>query len=128
MGTPLNAFFISIHAGISEESVFRLFYTTLLVWLTRKCYSTIHDDRFAVWIGILLAGILFGAAHLPAISVLGLALTVPLAAKIIMFNATCGIFFGYMYWRYSLVTAMLTHIIVDIAIYTAILPLYLWLF
>lgn len=126
--TPLNAFFLAITSGILGEIMFRLFLMTLLVWLKRKCFSIVHDDRFAVWVGIVLAGILFGVAHLPIIPALGLALTMSLVTKVIIINAVFGIIFGYMYWRYSLVTAILTHVVFDIVTYAIIRPLYLWLF
>lgn len=127
MGTALDAFFISITAGILEETMFRLFLMSLLVWLQIKCFSLVRDDRFAVWVGIIVSGILFGLFHVPAAKILGIPLTTAFIIKEIGLGLACGGVFGYVYWRYSLVTAILTHTIFDIVFYVILRSLYLWI-
>lgn len=61
-----------------------------------------------MWVAIVVAAILFGAGHLPALG--GVApLTPLLVARTIFLNAIGGVVFGWLYWRYSLEAAMISH-------------------
>lgn len=57
---------------------------------------------------ILLAALLFGVGHLPALAAL-ITLTPALIARTILLNAAGGIVFGFLFWKESLEAAMLAH-------------------
>ena len=74
-----------------------------------------------MWLAIVLAAIIFGIGHLPAV----LAITTPttlLIARIIILNAIGGIIFGWLYWKKGLESAMISHFSADIVLHI-IVPL-----
>lgn len=61
-----------------------------------------------VWAAIVLSAVLFGAGHLPALAS-SFGLTPALVVRTVLLNALAGIGFGWLFWRYSLETAMVAH-------------------
>ena len=60
------------------------------------------------WIGILVAALLFGAGHLPAVSMLA-ELTPLLVLRTVGLNMIGGIVYGWLYWRRNLESAIAAH-------------------
>jgi hypothetical protein len=112
----------AFYAGISEELVFRLGLMTILVRLG----SLIHRDEagrpsdLVMWVSIIVAGITFGFPHLWGV------LPVPdfwiLRFRVVFQNSLIGILLGWLYWRFGLESAILTHILVDIGFYVIFVP------
>ena len=69
-----------------------------------------------IWIGNLLACLIFGAAHLPQ----GVRFTGGLSPQLItaalVGNGVPGLLFGWLYWRKGLIAAMVCHAMTDIII------------
>ena len=61
-----------------------------------------------VWVAIVIAAVLFGFGHLPALAQL-VSLTPALIARTVLLNAVAGVLFGWLYWRRSLEAAMVAH-------------------
>jgi membrane protease YdiL (CAAX protease family) len=99
-----------LYGGIVEELLLRWGFMTLLVWLGWLLFQRGQGlPRPAlVWTAIILAALLFGIGHLPALAAL-VALTPLLVARTILLNALGGVLFGWLFWRRSLEVAMLAH-------------------
>jgi hypothetical protein len=134
----------SVGAGIREEIWLRLGFMTLLVWLgaiTIRAFTkrepeapklaALHPEFASeyvpftkreweipasiVWVGNLLAALLFAAVHIPQASAL-LGLTGPLLVFILVGNGVPGLVFGWLYWRRGLYAAMLAHFGLDLVL------------
>ena len=113
---------VAINAGISEELIFRLGLMTMFVWLGSHIHrgEVGRPSDFVMWVAIIAAGIIFGIAHLWGI------FPVPdiwiLRFRVVITNSLIGILLGWLYWRYGLESAMLTHIFVVIGFYVIFVP------
>jgi len=74
-----------------------------------------------MWLAIVLAAVIFGAGHLPAVMSLT-ALTPLVIVRTIVLNAVGGIIFGWLYWKKGLESAMISHFSADIVLHV-IVPL-----
>jgi membrane protease YdiL (CAAX protease family) len=119
-----QGFLLSIHAGIVEEVVFRLFLLTFLAWLGSKVSATAEGRPTAVvfWMANLLAALLFGAAHLPTVAALGMPLDALVVIRTVTLNGLLGLMFGLLYRRYGIESAMVAHASFDVVVY-GLLPL-----
>lgn len=111
----------SAGAGIQEEIWFRLGIMTALVWLGTRLVRRTTPGAGAVWTANLLAALLFGAIHIPQ-AVLFYGPSTLVASYTILGNAIPGMVFGWLYWRYGLVTAIISHFAADVVL-KCILPL-----
>lgn len=109
----------SFYGGINEEILLRLFVVTLLVWLFSKVKKNQMND-VKMWTAILLAAILFGVGHLPAVTAAGMDLTLLLTLRIILLNAVGGIIFGWLYWRKGFEAAVIAHFTADICLHVVL--------
>jgi hypothetical protein len=57
--------------------------------------------------------------HLPIASALGVGLTAPIVAYIIMANSLFGLIAGYLYWKKGLEAAIIAHMFAHVVIATA---------
>ena len=110
----------SFYGGIVEETAFRLFLVSVIVWLATR----VLPPRPAVyWTAIVIAAILFGAAHLPNWSAVSeVPLNPAIVISIISANAVCGIAFGWLFCRYGIEHAIAAHFSTDIVLHV-LLPL-----
>ena len=114
--TPLQFLLASIGAGLNEEIWLRLGAMTILVFLVMKIPFTQQHRSMAVWIGNILAAIIFGLIHLPqAQSLVGLGPVI--VVSVLCLNTLGGVVYGWIYWRYGLMMAMLTHFCTDIILH-----------
>ncbi len=61
-----------------------------------------------VWAAIILAAVLFGLGHLPALA--GMVTLTPLIVfRTVLLNALGGLLFGWLFWRRNLETAIVAH-------------------
>lgn len=100
-----------LYGGVTEEMLLRWGLMTILVWLPwRLIQKRIGIPRPAYVIGaIFVAALLFGAGHLPAAAAMGVSLTTPVVAYIIIGNTLPGLLFGYLYWRNGIEAAIIAH-------------------
>lgn len=100
-----------LYGGATEEMLMRWGLMTVLVWLPwRFVQKRFGLPRPAYIIGaIVIAALLFGAGHLPAVAAMGASLTAPVVTYTIVGNTVPGVFFGFLYWCYGLEAAILAH-------------------
>ena len=98
------------YGGIVEELMLRWGVMSLLVWIGWRLFQRGQGrPRPAlVWTAIVLAALLFGIGHLPALASM-VALTPLLVIRTIALNALGGLVFGWLFWRYNLEVAMVAH-------------------
>ena len=115
---PWKGFLGSFYGGIAEEVLLRLFLMTLLVWVVWKVCRRrrAKPSPWVYWAAILVAAIVFGAGHLPAVAAVW-PLTSIVVARTLVLNAAAGIAFGLLYWRWGLEHAMLAHFSADIVLH-----------
>lgn len=108
----------SFYGGITEELLVRLFCTTLIAWLLWKLLQRRRPQPTAwlFWIAIVSSALLFGVGHLPAAATIW-PLTPVVIIRTIGLNALLGIPFGWLYWRYGLEYAMLSHFCADLVLH-----------
>ena len=113
-----KGFLASFYGGITEELLLRLFVMSLLAWLGSFINKTSDGKptNIIFWTANILAAILFGIGHLPAVSVL-LPLTTLVVIRTVVLNAVGGILFGWLYQSRGLESAMIAHFSADIILH-----------
>lgn len=108
----------SFYGGIAEEIQLRLFVMSLFVWLGRFLSKTAEGKPTAAvfWLANILAAVLFGLGHLPAMTAL-IPLTPLVITRTIVLNGLLGIVWGWLYWRRGLEAAMISHFSADIVLH-----------
>lgn len=95
-----------LYGGLSEEIMLRWGLMSLLAWLMLRWLAL--PARVALPVAIVLSAFVFGAAHLPAIT-LYVEPTAALFGRTLLINGLAGLVYGWLYWRYHLEAAMATH-------------------
>ena len=113
---PLYGLLAAISAGITEETLFRLFGLSLLAWLGGLLF---HDpdgrpNLIIFWAANILFALAFGAAHLPTEAAIGLPLNPLVITSTLVLNGLGGLIFGWLFWTFGLESAVLAHILADI--------------
>lgn len=105
-----------LYGGIVEELMLRLFFMSLLAFLLWKLffkkYETVPGGVLAA--ANVLAALLFAASHLPATVILFGELTVPILVRCFLLNGGFGLLFGWLYRKYGIQYAMLSHALLHI--------------
>lgn len=114
----LNTFewiFRCLHAALTEEIFFRLGLMTFLVWALRSIVKKPAMEVPSLWIGNLLAALVFAGAHLPQLmfQTYGWGLLLPF----VLVSGGAGMIMGWLYMRYGLIAAVVAHFIVDLVVY-----------
>ena len=114
----------SLSAGIGEEIGFRLGLLTIFIWGVGWIW---HDETGRInpvgfWLVNLLVAVLFGAFHLLNLSAMELPLMAGLVIRAIFGNGLLALAFGWLYEKYGLESAILTHVFLDVLLYV-LLPL-----
>jgi hypothetical protein len=105
-----------LYGGIVEELLLRLFFLSLLAFLLWKMF---FKKQETVPTGVLVAAnvaaaLLFAASHLPATVLLFGELTAPVLVRCFLFNGGFGLLFGWMYRKYGIQYAMLSHALLHV--------------
>jgi hypothetical protein len=106
----------SFYGGIDEEILLRLGMMTFLIWLASWVSRARPMSPAIYWAGNVLAALLFGAGHLPAMAAIA-TLTPLVVFRTIFLNGIVGIVFGYFYWKHGLVSGMVSHFSSDLIIH-----------
>lgn len=106
------------YGGITEEILLRWGFMSMFLWIG---WRIIYKGRGApspglVWTAIIVAALIFGIGHLPAMASL-VQLTPLIVFRTILLNALGGILFGWFFWKHNLETAMLSHASVHVYIF-----------
>lgn len=119
--SPLYLLSGIVYGGIVEEIMLRLFFMSLVTFILYKIFAKkadIKDIPQSIYLaGIILSALIFGIAHLPAVS-LTFSVTFIVIFRVIFGNAFAGILFGYLYWKkgfeYSVIAHMFSHIFMQL--------------
>lgn len=125
---PVDALLIGVFfGGITEEIVTRWGLMSLLVftlgWLRHGAGAgrkTVVERPLPLiyWSSICLAALAFAAAHLPAAAAVA-PLTEVVIARVLLLNTVAGVLFGWLFWRYTLESAMVAHAALHIFFFAA---------
>lgn len=85
-------------AAVIEETLFRYVGMMLVALVVVRRLGTPH---LAYRVALVLTAAVFAIAHLPALSVVGLV--------IVFFNMLAGLLYGWMFWHWGLMYAILAH-------------------
>ena len=96
-----------LYGGIVEEVLFRWGVVTVLVWLGTLLFD--GPTPVLVWSVIVVSGVLFGLGHLPGYRAAGCRVTPLFLAAAIGLNLWATLIFGWLFWQYGLLAAMLAH-------------------
>jgi hypothetical protein len=108
----------SFYGGIGEEILCRLFLVSLFVWIGARLTRANRPSANVYRVAIVLAAILFGVGHLPILNQIS-ELTLVTGLQVVTLNALCGIAFGWVFWRYGLEHAMVSHFCADLVLHVA---------
>ncbi|HET7711492.1 MAG TPA: CPBP family glutamic-type intramembrane protease [Thermoanaerobaculia bacterium] len=110
-----------LYGGITEEVLLRWGLMTALVWLAWRVLQRRSGVPRAVyiWLAIISSALLFGAGHLPAATMLIGKLTPDVVLFVVGVNASFGVLFGCLFWRYGLEAAMIAHVTAHLVSYFA---------
>lgn len=99
-----------IMGGITEELLFRWGLMSLVTFLLWKAVGgeRTQPQAWLIWSGIVVAALIFGVSHLPAVFTL-YGNSPPIVLFTLLGNAAPAVVFGWVFWRYSIEAAMLTH-------------------
>lgn len=99
-----------LYGGITEELMLRFGLMSVLVFIGWRITGRRADRPrpAVVWAAIVIAAVLFGLGHLPALAQ-SVSLTPVLIVRTVLLNAVAGVLFGWLYWQRSLETAMVAH-------------------
>jgi hypothetical protein len=115
-GAAWRGFLASFYGGGVEEVECRLLLVSALVWLLARCNRRVARPWMFV-VAIVLAALLFGAGHLPALFALPIAHGPALIAQVVLLNALVGLVTGGLFWKYGLEHAMLAHFCADLVLH-----------
>jgi hypothetical protein len=93
-----EAWLRAFEAAPLEEVLFRLTGMSLIAWTVSRYVA---NGAQAFRIALVTSALLFGMAHLPYVSVAGFGL--------VLGNTAGGLLFGWLFWRWGLPYAMLSH-------------------
>jgi membrane protease YdiL (CAAX protease family) len=113
-----QGFLASFYGGIAEEILLRLFVMSFFVWLGRFISKTSdgRPTKGIFWIANILAAVLFGLGHLPAVSLL-VPLTTLVVIRTVILNGLIGIACGWLFWKRGLEAAMISHFSADLVLH-----------
>jgi membrane protease YdiL (CAAX protease family) len=110
--TISEVFLRCLSAGITEEITFRFGLMTFLAWMIRSGLRRPTSDATSLWVGNLLAALIFAVGHLPGLppDARNPVFLIPILA----INASGGMVMGWLFMRYGLVAAIGSHFVADV--------------
>lgn len=116
--TALDGLLVSFGAAINEEIMLRLFLLSALAWIGIKLFRQSSGTGFLIilWGANLGSTLFFGALHISNLFILEMPLTFAVVGSTIAMNGLIGLVFGWLYWKYGLESAMISHFFVDIVL------------
>jgi hypothetical protein len=91
------------------------------VWISSKFKRTPDGRPTAIgtWMSIVLSSILFGFGHLPITGDL-IAMSPMVAVRAVLLSGVVGIIFGWLYQKYGLESAMISHFSCDLMLHVVV--------
>ncbi len=94
--------------GIIEEVMIRLFFMSLVVFIISKILKKKEIPTLVFVIANVLTALLFAVGHLPSTAAMT-TLTPVIIFRCFLFNVGLGLAFGYLYRKYNIRYAMISH-------------------
>ncbi|MBN1316739.1 MAG: CPBP family intramembrane metalloprotease [Anaerolineales bacterium] len=109
----------SATAGIGEETIFRLFFVSLWVWLISHVIMKGNNQDQVFWIIAVLSALVFAGGHIPSVMyALGYesvkAIPVALLVEIFLLNGVLSILAAYYLRQYGFLAAVGVHFWADV--------------
>ncbi len=101
-----------LQGGIVEEVQFRWGAMSAVVWLGLRFVP--GQRNIVIWVGIVVAALIFGLFHLAGAAQLGLGDSRANVGLTIIDNALVGIVFGWLFWQYGLLAAIISHALIHV--------------
>ena len=100
-----------LYGGVTEEVIMRWGLMSAFVWLPWALIQRRRGRPRPTYVvaAIVLAGLLFGAGHLPAVAAMGVPLSASVVTYIVLGNAVPGMLFGVLFWRKGLEASIIAH-------------------
>jgi hypothetical protein len=102
-----------LYGGIVEEVITRWGLMSFLAWVA----AFLLPETAAIWTAIVLSGVLFGLGHLPSYLAAGCERSPALVITQVVLNLFASLVFGYLFWQYGLLAAMISHALFHLAWY-----------
>jgi membrane protease YdiL (CAAX protease family) len=112
----LAGLLLSAGAAVGEETWIRLGVMTLLVWSVARLLGHSETRPMVIWSANIFAALVFGLIHLPQLAQFDAATPNAIAATLLG-NGIVGVVCGWLYWRRSLIAAILAHFAVDLILH-----------
>jgi hypothetical protein len=96
-----------LYGGLAEEVMLRWGVMSLMAWVLLSP-AGVRRHRLAMLMAVVLAAVLFAAAHLPVLAA-QVELTPLLVARTLLINGVAGLLYGWLFWRQYLEAAMAAH-------------------
>ena len=104
-----------LYGGIVEEIMFRFGCMNLLVWGFQAL--TGNSGWTAIWLAIVVSGVLFGIGHIPSYLQAGCRRSFWFYAAEVTLNLWAALIFGWLYASYGLLAAMVAHAVFHLVWY-----------
>lgn len=96
-----------LYGGVVEEVLTRWGVMSLFAWLGTLTVG--NHSPVVIWMAIVVSGILFGLGHAPSYLAAGCHKTPMFFATMLSLNLWASLIFGWLFWQYGLLAAMLAH-------------------
>ncbi|MGE5500185.1 MAG: CPBP family intramembrane glutamic endopeptidase [Syntrophothermus sp.] len=119
---PLYGFLVSVSAGISEETLFRFCLLQVFIWLGGFLVKGeyVRSAGVLFWTANFLSGIIFGMAHISNLAVIGADINISTVGITVTLNLIAGMTFGYLFFKYGLLSAIIAHFSTDLVLHVIV--------
>jgi hypothetical protein len=104
-----------LYGGIVEEVLTRWGLLILFIWVFKLIFNVVNP--LTIWFSIVISGILFALGHLPSYLGAGCKSTPLFISLMLTLNLMASLIFGWLFWQYGLLAAMLAHSLFHVAWY-----------
>lgn len=113
-----------LYGGIVEELLMRFGFMSLIVFLLWKLFQKRRETptKGIYVIAIIISALLFAFGHLPATMAIT-EMTAIVWIRMLFLNGAGGLLFGWLFWKYNLETAMVSHMMAHVAMDVVVLLL-----
>lgn len=102
------------YGGVIEEIMLRFGLMTTIIYFLSRSSSRLKSGHY--WLAISIVAIVFALGHLPMTLQL-FEMTPFVWLRLLLLNGMAGMMTGYFYWRFTLESAILCHMMVHVGMY-----------
>ncbi len=110
----------SFWAPFFEEVFDRLFLLSLVAWLGMKIFRVTGEGRgrtIALWTANVATALFFGWYHISNEGLFAEVVPTIVAVRTVLIILAPGLAFGWLFWRYGLEAAILSHFVIDVVVH-----------